>query len=111
MSIKQAIQKSSYLSSSGTKGIKSLPCGLLAKRSHLLSYILFVEDLLGAAARDLSQKSCCLVVLHESLHACRWYDLPPVVKVGLNGTERIEGGSHTVVVSVETTVVTDTRGL
>ena len=25
--------------------------------------------------RGLSQKSCCLVVLHESLHACRWYDL------------------------------------
>ena len=26
--------------------------------------------------RDLFSKSCCLVVLHECLYACRWYDLP-----------------------------------
>ena len=33
-----------------------------------------------------------------------------VVTVGLDGTERIEGGPHTVIASVETTVVTATRG-
>ena len=35
----------------------------------------------------------------------------PVVTLGLDGTERSVGGSHTDTVSVETTVVTATRGL
>ena len=33
----------------------------------------------------------------------------PVVTVGLDRTERIDGGPHTVIVSVETTAVTVTR--
>ena len=35
----------------------------------------------------------------------------PVVTAGLDGTERIEVGPHTVIAGVETTVVTATRGL
>ena len=34
-----------------------------------------------------------------------------VVRVGPSGTERREGGPHTDVVDVETTIVTATRGL
>ena len=50
MSIKEIIQKSGYLSSCGSKRINSLSCGPVSRRSHLSSYILFVEGLLGAAA-------------------------------------------------------------
>ena len=97
----------------GPNGSISHPVAQLAKRSHLSSYILFVEGLLGAAASLETSfcKSCYLVVLHESLHACRWYDLPPETCPCCDSRPRNDANVVHTQTDVETMVVTATRGL
>ena len=77
MCIKSENKKGGYSSGCGIKWIKTLPCSHRTKRSHLSSYMRSVKCLLGAAVslETSSEKPCCLIVTHESLHACRWYDI------------------------------------
>ena len=48
--------------------------------------------------------------MHADCMTCRSRQIP-VVTLSLGGTERSEGGPHTYVVDVESTVVMATRGL
>ena len=79
------------------------------KRSHLSSYALFVEGLLGAA---VSLKTSMKILLlgsaaleSPSMQTVRLAIHIPVVTIGPSSMESREGGPHKDVVDVETMVV------
>ena len=118
MCIKSENKKGGYSSGCGIKWIKTLPCSHRTKRSHLSSYMRSVKCLLGAAVslETSSEKPCCLIVSHESLHACRWYDISSemyfcsVETEDLDGREELTGVPHIDEVDVGDTADSATRG-